>query len=375
MTLNVLTKLSLEGRAKENDIIAVTARAKTYDGRAFYRSMFSPGQFTTSKPRPKPPKDRKGIDIEAQIDTVIGFNDINLRNVTMSLRRRDDEVVSLHARGGFSEGNGILEADIQPVGPGRRLMRAESTDAGRAFRMIGFYQNMQSGNAKLEVQLGNRGLTEKTGVVVVRQFAVLGDAVITEMLQEGGKSGKRVVRERVEFDRMQVPFSIGQGQLVLGQSYVNGPLLGATMRGKLDYDKKAIFLEGTYVPLYGLNSIPNALPIIGEIFGGRQGEGLFGVGFVIEGAMGRPQLIVNPFSMLTPGILRQIFETNPAGQTVTPRAGNTSAPVKPRSSSSDRLSDDRAPSAANSKPPAYEQPVQITPRRKSQPPRNVWSND
>ena len=133
---------------------------------------------------------------------------------------------------------------------------------------------------------------------------------------------------------------------MLGDSTINGPLLGARLNGKIDYNKQSVFLEGTYVPLYGLNSIPNSIPIIGDILsGGRTGDGLIGLTFQIQGTMGRPQIVVNPLSVLTPGLLRQIWETAPQGQTLDPRTAPAAAPVRAQSSSAPPQSGDAPPKA------------------------------
>ena len=85
------------------------------------------------------------------------------------------------------------------------------------------------------------------------KFAVLGDQVVTEVLADapdGRKSGNargrgsRKTRTRLLFDRMHIPFSVGQGQFVLHNSSVNGPLIGATMRGKVDFNRGTVNLGG-----------------------------------------------------------------------------------------------------------------------------------
>ena len=80
------------------------------------------------------------------------------------------------------------------------------------------------------------------------------------------------------------------------------------MRGTVDFKSQTVDLGGTYVPLYGLNSAFRAIPILGPVLGGRQGEGLVGITFAIKGKLDDPSVLVNPMSVMTPGIFRQIFE-------------------------------------------------------------------
>jgi hypothetical protein len=101
---------------------------------------------------------------------------------------------------------------------------------------------------------------------------------------------------------------VGGGKFRLKDAYMNGPMLGATMRGAVDFKAQTVDLGGTYVPLYGLNSALGSIPILGRVLVGRQGEGVVGITFAIKGKLDDPQVLVNPMSVMTPGIFRQIFE-------------------------------------------------------------------
>ena len=73
-----------------------------------------------------------------------------------------------------------------------------------------------------------------------------------------------------DFDWLRMPFSVGYGQFVIGESEIRGPLVGATMRGKADFRARQVNVGGTYVPLQGLNSALGAIPGLGQILGPRQ---------------------------------------------------------------------------------------------------------
>ena len=119
---------------------------------------------------------------------------------------------------------------------------------------------------------------------------------------------------------------MGKGQFFLNDAYVNGPALGATMRGRVDFKAQTVNLGGTYVPLYGLNSALGAIPILGGIFVGRQGEGVVGITFAIQGQLDDPNVLVNPISVVAPGIFRQIFEFRGEGQNAASTTTPTTSP-------------------------------------------------
>ena len=169
-------------------------------------------------------------------------------------------------------------------------------------------------------------VAERTGILSAHNFVILGDPIISEVLQnaDGSSSsqlGKRkVVREQFEFERMRIPFSVGHGQFVMNNGMMQGPLIGTTLRGRVDFRAQALDVGGTYVPLSGLNRVVSNIPIFGTILGGAQGEGVLGITFAIKGSMSNPEVLVNPFSLMTPGIFREIMQMTPEDPKILPRA-------------------------------------------------------
>jgi hypothetical protein len=318
-SLNVVTRMEVQGTLGDDNVWKVKARGPTFDGRDFFRSLFSLGQIAGERPKPEKPRD--GIDLDAEIGTVIGFSEVSVRAVKLKLAKRGEKLTALDVRGTLDGGKPVVVELREEKGQPRKLL-ADSTDAGQAFKLIDFYPNIQGGRVRLEVNLEGKGAAEKTGILWVEDFRILGDPVVSEVFSgadagQPGTSGsrqrgRRVTRQVFEFDRMRVPFSVGYGQFVMEESYLRGPMLGASIRGKIDFKMHRVNLGGTYVPLQGLNAALCEIPLVGVIITGPKCEGLSGMTFAIQGPMDRPQVVVNPLSMLAPGIFREIFQmTNP----------------------------------------------------------------
>lgn len=62
------------------------------------------------------------------------------------------------------------------------------------------------------------------------------------------------------------------------------------------------------MPAYGLNRLFGELPVIGAILGNGRDRGLLGITFKLTGATTKPNLVINPLSIIAPGVFRQIFE-------------------------------------------------------------------
>jgi hypothetical protein len=67
-------------------------------------------------------------------------------------------------------------------------------------------------------------------------------------------------------------------------------------------------MTGTFMPAYGLNRIFGEIPLLGQLLGNGEERGLIGITFRLSGKAKKPQLSVNPISLIAPGIFRQIFE-------------------------------------------------------------------
>jgi hypothetical protein len=86
-------------------------------------------------------------------------------------------------------------------------------------------------------------------------------------------------------------------------------------------------ISGTLVPVYTLNRIVGAIPLVGDLLTGGEGQGLFAATYAMRGALGEPQTSVNPLSVLAPGFIRNLFflRDQPDAKPATPSAPPASA--------------------------------------------------
>ncbi len=326
-TLNVVSRLELQGTRGADAIWNIKAKGKTFDGRDYFRSLFS----VDSAVKQKSQKPGAGVDLTAEIDNVLGASDLSIKGLKIKLSSRQDKLSALDARGTLEGGEPI--AAVLDKSTGARRLLANSSDAGTMLKCVGFYPNIQGGRLRLEINLDGKGPAEKTGVLWVEDFKVLGDPIVSEVVGSADQSRpaiggqKRVTREVFSFERMRAPFSAGYGQFVLEDAYVRGPMLGANLAGKVDFKTRRINLGGTYIPLQGLNGALGGIPVLGQLISGTKGEGIFGITFAIQGALEQPQVIVNPLSIVAPGIFRDLFQMTNPNQKV--QARDDKAPAKP----------------------------------------------
>ena len=357
--VNVVSRLEVQGALGNDNIWQVKANGQTFDGRDIFKSLFSVGDGTIVKTKAAK---SSGTNLAVEIGNVIGGSDVSMHNFKMKMSTRADKLSAFDAKGTLD--GGAPFAAVLDQTSGTRRMLVDSTDAGMAMKLMDFYPKMQGGRLRLELNLDGKGPAEKTGVLWVDNFKVLGDPIVSEVVGSadegrpaiGGK--RKVTREEFDFERMRAPFSIGYGQFVLEETYLKGPVVGANLRGKVDFKTRRINLGGTYVPLQGLNGALGGIPLLGQLISGAHGEGIFGITFAVQGAMSEPQVIVNPLSLVAPGIFREMFQMTSQDPKVLVREDKApSKPVQERvraSSTPGGGEPKRAPKPAGSSNPAVD---------------------
>lgn len=121
----------------------------------------------------------------------------------------------------------------------------------------------------------------------------------------------------VLFTKAELPLTIVDGRYNIVGARASGPALGLTANGWIAPASGEIDIDGVLVPSFGLNSALGGIPVIGDLFISRQGEGVISLRYGIEGTLEKAQVSVNPLSAITPGVLRRIFE-NPASEDLPP---------------------------------------------------------
>jgi hypothetical protein len=381
-SLNVVSNLEVEGQRRKDGIWEVKARGKTFDATELIRTHYALDQAARPGAVKAGAAVSKGFDLEATVDTVLGLSDTSLRQVRIRMSERGGIMTALDFAAGL-EGGGTLSARLVPAPGQPRIINAQTDNAGQALKLVGLYTSMLGGQGEVKLNLDARGGADRSGAITIRKFRVLGDPVVYEVLQSaedgrpetaaaavgGRRPGQRIVREEIAFDELRGTIAGGNGQLALESLGAHGPLVGFSLRGKVDLRSRRVALGGTYVPLSGINRALSGIPVVREFFTGPRGEGVFGFTYAVQGSMSEPQVLVNPFSIVAPGVLREIFQMAPENPRVPPapepgrtsptppgrgpriRASPPSAPARPQAAPGDaRVLDGWSSESTRSKP-------------------------
>lgn len=193
--------------------------------------------------------------------------------------------------------------------PGKRNLVVNSSDAGAFMRSLGVFDNAVGGQlaltATIDESLPSRPLSGKVGIDT---FKVVNAPVLARILTIGSLTGlvDLLNGDGISFVRFEAPFALQDGRLEIERARAFGPALGITLEGGLDREHGQVEMRGTLVPAYTLNSVLGNIPLLGNLFVGREGEGIFAITYAVNGPLSEPTVTVNPLSALAPGFLRSI---------------------------------------------------------------------
>ena len=199
-----------------------------------------------------------------------------------------------------------------PAG-GRRVLSVTSEDAGAVLRALDLTDSVQGGTFSLTGS-GEPGIPAHpvTGRLEVGEFKVVGAPLLARLLSALSVTGllDLLNGEGLAFSQLAGDLTWSDDTLELTDVRTSGGALGLTVGGTVDLAADTLALEGTIVPVYGLNRILGLVPVLGDLLSGGKGQGLFAATYHLTGSAAEPDISVNPLAVLAPGFLRNLFFLN-----------------------------------------------------------------
>ena len=222
-------------------------------------------------------------------------------------------------RGDFTAGRGLsgnfaarigggpqITGQVEPSGA-RSAFRIRASDAGGALRAAGIFTRGVGGELDLRLRPAARPGTYD-GSVAIDNMRVVDAPVLASLLDAVSVVGllTQLNGPGILFSRVNGEFHLTPEVVEIRRGSAVGPSLGISAAGLYRSGPGTIDLQGTVSPVYLLNQV-------GRIVS-REGEGLFGFNYRLTGQARAPRVAVNPLSILTPGMFREIFRASPPRQ-------------------------------------------------------------
>ncbi len=239
------------------------------------------------------------VPVEARLDQVVIREGLVATDVVAQVTTGQGLTGNVQGR---VNGGAPFAARLVPQN-GRTAFRVQGDNAGQILRDAGLFKSLDDGSLDLilvprdgegfdgQIEIGNARLGDQPVLAdLLDAVSIVG---IIDQLQGPG----------ILFDQIDGRFQLVNDQLILSQGSATGASLGISLDGVYDTRSEQLDMGGVISPVYLLNSV-------GQLFT-RRGEGLFGFTFRLTGNADAPRMRVNPLSILTPGMFREIFRRPP----------------------------------------------------------------
>lgn len=219
-------------------------------------------------------------------------------------------------RGGFNgdfvaavNGGPRVQGTVVPSRQGTAA-RIRADDAGAVLQAAGIFDSARGGDLDL-VLTPTGGAGEYDGTVRLNSFRVLNDNILADLLNAISVVGllEQFQGAGIAFASAEAKLTLSPEKVVIRDGAATGASIGVSLSGSYRLADSRLDMEGVISPIYMVNGIGQVLT--------RRGEGLLGFNYNLRGAADDPQVSVNPLSILTPGMFRNIFRlgqgTGPGG--------------------------------------------------------------
>lgn len=260
------------------------------------------------------------LQISMEVDRLVMGEGRAIDKVKMLLRRNEwQRIEQLEMDGLIGKNDIYLRYTPTPQGS---TLRFEAADAGSALAFFGITKSIRGGKLVVRGEpVEKGGPRDMRGSVVLSDFVMRDVPALAILLNAMSLVGvlDLLNGEGIAFRRARVNFNwIDRGQpaqqknirlIRLRDGRTSGASLGLNFEGEIDNWAKTLDIDGTIIPISGVNNVLSGIPLVGDILTGG-GSGILAATYKIRGPMDKPQASVNPLSVLAPGILRKIFFEN-----------------------------------------------------------------
>lgn len=241
-----------------------------------------------------------------QLDSLALSDSIKLTDLKAQFLTNDESSGNFKSR----INNGPVIEGLVKVGENGLSLNINSNDAGAVFRSLGMFDNARGGELSV-ILVPEVGKRIYNGELVVRNTRVVNAPALAELLSAVSVIGllEQMDGRGLAFSESKANFSISSDKIVIHDSSAIGASMGLTMQGELNPKADAIDAVGVITPFYAVNGIFEQTGLFAGLLGNKEGEGVFGFNYQINGVGDDLRIEVNPLSILTPGVFRDLFNS------------------------------------------------------------------
>lgn len=247
------------------------------------------------------------IDATIDLERLIATEAIRLNDVSGLYRRAPSGAMSAEVAGSLA-GSAPIEVELTRSASKAGQLVVTGQDAGQVLRAMDLYDDANGGKLTLTADLDTQA--DLDGIIRIEDLQIGDGSSFQQVLRGGGFEDAETFIETtgLSFRKVWIPFATSGGSITLKDAIASGTALALKVNGSVDQENGNLDLRGVISPAYGLTGALDNVPLLGTLLSGGEGEGIFAMTFTLSGPSNDPELAINPLSILTPGILRNVFE-------------------------------------------------------------------
>lgn len=308
--LDVAHDLSVKADRGKDGVLTLKLNAGLFDARALIDQIFA--CKTSAKGRGVATAagvDRSGvIALEARFAAMKAHRGVNLKDTHISARIKSGFVEDMTMRA-HNRDDSALQLTLTAKAGRKREVKLTSGNGGAILRGLDLYDAVEGGELQVSANLGAPGqATPASGRLKLRHFAMSGQPTLPRFSKQGHPKTSDKPSGPRHFTSLSVPFSVDDRGVHIEHAVLKGGSIGVAAQGTIDIKEQKIAISGTIIPIYALNSLLSAIPVLGTLLTGGEGEGIFAITFTLSGVLTDPKMTLNPASIFALGVLRKLFQ-------------------------------------------------------------------
>jgi len=245
----------------------------------------------------------ENLRIKADIDRVLVKNGtLDGMSAVILLKNGDWAVQKLNAT---VEGTPVaLERKPLPGQPDRSRMTVAVADLGRTLKALGVYHSLEGG--RLQGEMNYDSPTVGGGVVRIEEFTLDNPSLLVQILSLLSLEQLLSGSSSTMFKQATLPLRVDGPVWYLDNASLEGPSMDMRLTGTYDQQQHMLNIDGKLAPGIPLNRLVSKIPLLGTLLTGSQ-DGVVVADFKIKGSTADPQVNVRPLSVITPGLVKDIW--------------------------------------------------------------------
>lgn len=308
-----------------------------------------------------------GLNLKVKTNKAYLANGVEMRNVNANLNCVIEYCLNAKASANFAT-NGSINLEYKPKTEniyGEREFNFGSDNAEDFLKGVDVTTNVRGGSIAISSSVNAAGKQESNGSIGLYDFKLAGTPILAKIVSLASITGilDLLQGEGLSFKKLKGNFEMLDYLVSVKNFRAAGGSLGMTAEGIINLKNSTANISGAVTPAYSVNSVFGNVPYIGKLLTGKEGEGIIATRYSVKGKYADPDVGVNPFSMITPGFLRNIWGDSDTNLEQELEKENASA--KSNESAAHNTGENIAQQEVNTSiPPQQAQPIQSENKKK-----------